>query len=135
MFTSSFGTADVSSYRVVGAEGDLRVEPAYEYAGKLAHHLTIEGKTRTQKFSKRDQFAPELIYFSDCVLEGRYPEPGGLEGLADVRIIRALYRSAEEGRRVEIEPTPIRYRPTLEQHIKKPAVSEPELVHAESPTY
>ncbi len=69
-FTCSFGTADVSYYRVAGTEGDLRVEPAYEYAGKLAHHLTRDGKTKKQNFSKRDQFAAELLYFSQCVQEG-----------------------------------------------------------------
>jgi hypothetical protein len=52
-----------------------------------------------------------------------------------VRIIRALYRSAEEGHPVEIEPVPIRRRPSLEQQIDRRAVSEPELVHTESPTY
>ena len=31
-FTCSFGAADVASYRIVGTKGDLRVEPAYEYA-------------------------------------------------------------------------------------------------------
>jgi glucose-fructose oxidoreductase len=134
-FTTSFGAADVSSYRVVGAAGDLRVEPAYEYAGKLAYHLTVEGKTTKRTFAKRDQFAPELLYFSRCVQEGRNPEPGGLEGLADVRIIRALYRSAEEHRPIEVEPVPIRTRPALEQQIDRPAVAEPELVHTESPTY
>ena len=31
-FTCSFGAADVSSYRVVGTEGHLIMDPAYEYA-------------------------------------------------------------------------------------------------------
>ncbi len=133
-FTCSFGAADVSSYQVIGTEGDLRVEPAYEYAGKLAHHLTREGKTKKHVFSKRDQFAAELLHFSRCVQEGRDPEPSGWEGLADVRIIEALYRSAEAGHPVQLDPLPIRSRPTFEQEIHRPAVSEPELVHAESPT-
>ena len=30
--------------------------------------LTIDGKTRTKSIGKRDQFAPELLYFSDCIL-------------------------------------------------------------------
>src|SRR5205807_2463059 len=67
-FTCSFGAADVSAYRVVGTKGDVRIEPAYEYATKLAQHVTIEGKKKKQVFSKRDQFALELIHFSSCVL-------------------------------------------------------------------
>ena len=45
----------------------------------------------------RDQFAPELLYFSDCIQKDRQPEPSGEEGLADVRVIEALYRSARRG--------------------------------------
>jgi glucose-fructose oxidoreductase len=89
-FTSSFGASDVSAYQMVGAEGDLRVDPAYEFAGDLKHRLTIKGKTRERTFSKRDQFAPELLCFSDCVINGQEPEPSGKEGLAVVRIIRAM---------------------------------------------
>jgi len=79
-FTSSFGASDVSAYQIVGAEGDLRVDPAYEFAGDLKHRLTIKGKTRDPTFPKRDQFAPELLYFSDCVIDGQEPEPSGREG-------------------------------------------------------
>lgn len=134
-FTTSFGAADVSSYRLIGTEGDLRVDPAYEYVGKLTHYLTREGKMRKRVFAKRDQFAAELLRFSQCVQQGRDPEPGGLEGMADVRIIEALYRSAEQNRAVQIEPLPIRRRPEPEQEVYRPPVSEPELVHTESPTY
>jgi glucose-fructose oxidoreductase len=131
-FTSSFGAADVASYRVVGTKGDLRVEPAYEYAMGLGLQVTIDGKTRARKFAKRDQFAPELLYFSDCILKNREPEPSGEEGLADVRIIRALYRSAATGRPVKLRPAAIKKRPTLKQEIRRPAVAKPQLVHAES---
>ncbi len=133
-FTSSFGASDVSSYRVVGTRGDLRVEPAYEYAERLCHHLTIDGKTRKKSFSRRDQFGPELIYFSDCVQKHREPEPSGLEGLADVRVIEALYLSAAEGRPVQLPPLEKPERPSMEQEISRPPVSKPELVHVESPS-
>ncbi len=70
-FTVSQGAADVSTYRLVGTKGDLRVEPAYDYAGTLEHHLTIDGKTRKRRYAKRDQFAAELVYFSRCIQEGK----------------------------------------------------------------
>jgi predicted dehydrogenase len=97
-FTASFGAAKVSEYRLAGTKGDLAVEPAYDYARPLKHRLTIDGEMRERRFAKRDQFAPELLYFSDCIMQNRAPEPGPDEGLADVRIIRALYRSAASGR-------------------------------------
>jgi len=131
-FTCSFGAADVSSYELVGTEGHLRVEPAYEYVGELRHHLTVKGKPRERTFSSRDQFAPELIYFSNCIINNLDPEPSGAEGLADVRVVRALYRSAESGRPVQLEPYIKRQRPGLEQEMARPPVDKPELIHVES---
>jgi predicted dehydrogenase len=133
-FTASFGGAKVSEYRLAGTKGDLAVEPAYDYARPLKHRLTLDGETRERRFAKRDQFAPELLYFSDCVLQNGTPEPGGDEGLADVRVIRALYRSAESGRPVALEPFAKRSRPSLEQEIRRPPIDKPEVIHAAAPS-
>jgi predicted dehydrogenase len=131
-FTSSFGAADVASYRVVGTKGDMRLEQAYEYVYPIDLYVTVKGKTRKQTFRKRDQFAPELEYFSNCILNNRMPEPSGTEGIADVRIIEALYRSAKSGRTMKIEPVRQTQRPSIKQAKQKPAVDKPALVHAES---
>lgn len=131
-FASSFGAADVASYRILGTRGDLHVEQAYEYIMPVSHYLTVDGKTRKRTFPKRDQFAPELIYFSDCIKNDKTPEPSGTEGLADVRIIEALYRSAKVKRSVKLSRVKRTRRPTLKQAIRRPAVSKPPLVHVES---
>jgi glucose-fructose oxidoreductase len=133
-FTCSFNGADVSTYCVVGTEGELVMDPAYEYAGELKQRVTINGRSRERTFPKRDQFAPELISFSECILTGAPPEPSGWEGLADVRVIQALYRSADSGLPVTLEPFTKEDRPSLDQEIRRPAVSKPELVNTESPT-
>ena len=127
-FVTSFNAADVASYRIVGSKGQLRVDPAYEYAEGLAYELTIDGKTTRKKIGKRDQFAPELLYFSDCILRDREPEPSGEEGLQDVRIVEALYRSAKTGRAVKIPPFAPAKRPTVRQRIVRPGVRKPRLV-------
>ena len=133
-FTCSFNGADVGTYRVVGTEGDLVMDPAYEYAEGLTQRVTIDGRTREHTFPKRDQFAPELISFSECILTGAAPEPSGWEGLADVRVIRALYRSADTGQPVSLPPFSKEDRPSLDQAIRRPAVRKPELVNTESPS-
>ena len=133
-FTCSFGAADVSSYRVVGSKGELVMDPAYEYAGELKQRVTIEGRTRSRTFGKRDQFAPELVSFSECILTGASPEPSGWEGLADVRVIRALYRSADSGQPVTLEPFTKEDRPSPDQELRRPPVREPELVNTEAPS-
>jgi glucose-fructose oxidoreductase len=131
-FVTSFNAADVGSYRIVGTKGEIRVDPAFEYAEGLAYELTANGKTTRRRIGKRDQFAPELLYFSDCILRDREPEPSGEEGLQDVRIIEALYESSETGRAVQLPPYRDRKQPTSRQVIRRPGVAEPELVEVRS---
>ena len=133
-FVTSFNASDVASYRIVGSRGHLHVDPAYEYAEGLKATITIEGKKRTKEIGKRDQFAPELLYFSDCILKDRQPEPSGDEGLQDVRIVEALYESARTGRPVSIRPFKKRVRPTARQRISRPGIRKPELIKVQSAT-
>jgi glucose-fructose oxidoreductase len=133
-FTVSFGAADVSSYRVVGTKGDLVMDPAYEYAAALKQRVTINGRTRERSFPKRDQFAPELVSFSECILTGAEPEPSGWEGYADVRVVRALYRSTDSGQPVTLEPFSKDDRPSLQQELRRSPVRKPELVNTEAPS-
>jgi Predicted dehydrogenases and related proteins len=134
VFLSSFGAAVVGSYQIIGTKGNLRVDPAYDYFNKLTHYLTIEGKTTKKSFAKRDQFAPELTYFARCIRDRREPEPNGREGLIDVQIIEALYRSAKSGTPIRLNLSGKRERPSLEQEEHAPPVQhEPALVHAGAP--
>lgn len=133
-FVCSFGAARVDSYQVVGTAGDLLVDPAFDYDRPLVHYLTVNGRTRERTFARHDQFAPELVAFSECVLAGAEPEPSGREGLADIRVIRALQQSAETGRPVQLGPFERDRRPTLDQAIRKPPPRAPGLVHVEAPS-
>ena len=112
----------------MGTKGQVRVDPAYEYAEGLGYELTVDGKTTRKRLGKRDQFAPELLYFSDCILRNRSPEPSGEEGLQDVRIVEALYRSAKTGRAVKLPPFTDTKKPTPEQKIRRPGVRKPNLI-------
>lgn len=133
-FTCSFGAMRASKYDVVGTEGLLHVEPAYSYSDDLKHTLTTGGRTRERVFPKQDQFGPQLVYFSDCVLKDRQPEPSGEEGLFDVRIINALYESAASGQWVSLPRVRKRVRPDARQAIERPPKGKPQLVHASSPS-
>jgi glucose-fructose oxidoreductase len=133
-FTTSFGAADVSSYRVVGTKGSLVLDPAYEYAGERRMRVTVGQRTRERVFKPVDQFAPELLHFSDCILDDRTPEPSGVEGRVDVEIIEALLRSAESGRPEALDLPSSGRRPSGGQVMRRPPVRKPELVHARPPT-
>jgi len=131
-FSCSFGASDASSYEVVGTKGSMRADPAYEYAEGLKFTVTTEGRRREHRFVKSDQFGAELVYFSDCILKKREPEPSGKEGLIDVQIVRALYESLSTGKSISLRiPEPSK-RPDAHQEIRRPPVKKPELVHAQS---
>jgi predicted dehydrogenase len=133
-FTCSFGAHDRATYQVVGTDGALTLENAYEYAADMK--LVVEGTSGVKKrtFTKRDQIAAEIEYFARCIRDNLDPEPSGWEGLADVRIIQACQASARFGRSVPIEGIARGRRPDLGQEIRIPAHELPALVGVERPT-
>jgi predicted dehydrogenase len=135
VFTSSFGAAKVSEYSLIGTRGSLRVSPAYDYTIPLAYELRIgDEKPKHKKFAKHDQFGAELQYFSDCILRGRKPEPSGEEGLADIRVVRAILKSAATRKPVKLPALERRTRPEPRQRILKPAVRPPHTLDTASPS-
>jgi glucose-fructose oxidoreductase len=132
-FTVSFGGAPTGAYRIVGAKGELRLDPAYEYVGSLVRHLTVDERTTVKRYPPSDQFAPELLAFSRCILEDVAPEPDGWEGLADVRVLEAALRSAREHRPVALAPIRRRRGPRAAQKLRRPPVRPPDTVGAAAP--
>jgi glucose-fructose oxidoreductase len=133
-FVTSFNAADVGAYRVVGSKGQIHVNPAYEYAAGLAYELTVGGRTTRKRIGKRDQFAPELIYFSNCIRRDIEPEPSGMEGLQDVRIVQALYESADTGKVIALPPFTDTKHPSGRQRITRPGVKKPVTVRVRRPS-
>jgi len=133
--TASQGASDVSELRVVGTTGHIRLDPAYEYAGDLHAFVTTPGEgEKKHTVSKRDQFAPELVHFSQCILDGTDPVPSALEGLADVRIMEAIVRAARTGAKVELPPAQPPAHPTGDLTQSKPPTKKVETVNAPSPS-
>ncbi|MEN2784972.1 Gfo/Idh/MocA family protein [Sphingomonas qilianensis] len=93
-----------NSYHVIGTEGYIDMEPATSYEG---HRMTIrrDGKTEPRVLPKpaKSQFAGQLDHLSECVLADRQPIVAGEEGLADLRVIEAIYQSMREGRTVRLD--------------------------------
>ncbi len=133
-FTCSLGAADVGRYSLFGTKGMLQADPAYGYAKSIEHEIVIGEKSRNKTFPKRDQFAAELVYFSDCILKDKDPEPSGQEGLLDVRVIQAIYESIRTRRAVRIGQQAGKRRPSLRQEIHRPAHKKPEVIHAQAPS-
>ena len=132
-FTASFGAETSADFEVVGTKGKLRAIQAYDYSLPVILELTIGGRTRRKQCNERDQFAPELIYFSNCILQDIEPEPSGTEGLRDVSIIRSLYESVHTGRPVKFKPIRRRRYPDKSQEIYRPPVRPHRLVGVQAP--
>lgn len=131
-FVCGFGASDAGWYQVIGEKGDLVADPAYEYEGELEQRITVKEKTKTIKHRARDQFGPELIYFAECVQRGQEPEPGGAEGLIDVRIIEAMFEAARTGRRVDLGRLPKDAPPRPQQAFDLPPAQKERLVNVEA---
>ena len=102
---TSFGEAPTSVLRVFGEEGWIELEPAYLDAPATLT-LCRRGEQERVGFEPHDQFAAEIGYFSGCILQDRAPEPSGIEGLQDVRLVEAIYRSGRDGRPVTLPRLP-----------------------------
>jgi glucose-fructose oxidoreductase len=92
-----------NAYRVIGTKGWIELEPATGYDG---HKMFVNRDGRTEQRtvpSGKGQHAGQLDHFAECILDDTQPLVAGEEGLADLRVIEAIYRSAREGRRVRLD--------------------------------
>lgn len=132
-FTCSFGSADISTFTVVGTQGRVDLDPAYDYSQPLEMRLLIGKRARVTRSPKRDQFAPELAHMAQCILADREPEPSGREGLADMRVIDAINQSAAHGKPVTLSPFEADEWPGIAQAQFVPPVSKPREIAAHGP--
>jgi len=99
---ASFGAAQASFLHLHGEKGWAALDPAYAYDEERRLFGKIGGRWFEKKFKVLDEVALELDYFAQCIRHSRQPEPSGVEGLRDVAVMQAIYRSAREGRPVAI---------------------------------
>jgi glucose-fructose oxidoreductase len=90
--------------RLTGDKGAIDLEPGTSYGGhRLRVRLRDKEETVTPpRTGDANQFAAQLDHLAQSVLTGREPILPGEEGLRDMRIIEAIYRSATEGRTIRI---------------------------------
>lgn len=88
----------------VGDKGRIELEPATRYDG---NHMWTGRDGREHEITPppgpgKTQFAGQLDHLAECIASGREPIVSGEEGLRDMRIVEAIYRSAREGRRITL---------------------------------
>lgn len=132
-FTVSYETDSVGAYRIVGTAGDLLMAPGFTFGEALAGTLTRNGASEALRYPSVDQFGAEARYFSDCILQGRDPEPDGEEGLADLRVLEAVERALRTGQVQRLAPMQRQRRPGPAQGLALPEITVPDLVNAAAP--
>jgi len=90
--------------RLTGDKGWIDLDPATQYGGQ---EMRVRIGNDERKVTPPDgpganQFAGQLDHLSLCVLSNREPIVGGEEGLRDLRIMEAIYRSMKEGRTIRL---------------------------------
>jgi len=107
--TASWGSALASFVQVHGEKGWASLSPAFAFEEGRRWTGKIGGKWFEREFTAIDEFALELDDFADCIRENRKPEPDGEQGMRDIIILDAIYRSAKQGRSIAIRyPSVIR---------------------------
>jgi predicted dehydrogenase len=99
---TSFAEEPLAALRIFGDEGWINLDNAYRHTTAVTLTLSRREHRETLSFEPTDQFAAEISYFSSCILHDRAPEPSGIEGLQDVRLVEAIYRSSRDGRPVTL---------------------------------
>ncbi|MDS0295758.1 D-xylose 1-dehydrogenase Gfo6 [Halogeometricum luteum] len=101
--TVTHSAAVKSSLRFVGTEGELSIEGLFFPNTRKVLRVSgpdIEGEYRPEPV---DQMREEFDYFANRLQRGLDLEPDGEHGMVDMHAVRALYDSAERGRRVELD--------------------------------
>lgn len=100
----SMYSANQNHVLLMGDAGRIELEPATSYGG---HRLWTGRRGREEEVTPppgpgANQFAAQLDHLSQCVIENREPVVAGEEGLRDMRLIEAIYRSAREQKRIAL---------------------------------
>ena len=120
-FHTSFGEEPAATLTVFGEDGYARLTGAYDASHESALEIVRGGRREEQTFDTIDAYASEVDYFANSILRDSAPEPSGVEGLQDVRIVEAIYRSARDGRPVTLPRLARVEAPPAEQEMRKVA--------------
>lgn len=101
-FTASFNGHPGSQLSILGTKGRITVEPAFD--APLDRDVRIDRADERIELigAGRNEVVEELDYFATCIHTGTEPEPNGRDGRADLRILGAIYESADVGARVRL---------------------------------
>jgi glucose-fructose oxidoreductase len=119
-FHTSFGEEPLSTFTLFGEDGYIRLTNAFSLA-PMTMQVVRTGRVEELTFDAGDPYSAEFTYFAECIQKDRPPEPSGIDGLQDVRIVEAIYRSARDGRPVTLPRLARIDAPAAEPDVRKAA--------------
>ena len=99
---TSYDSAGNNAVAARGTDGALLMEPATSYSG---NRMVLETGRDSREFPSVDstvQSARQLDHLADAIRDNAPIKVSGEMGLRDLRLIEAIYRSAETGRTVAL---------------------------------
>jgi len=99
----SMYSANRNQFVLMGEKGRIELEPATAYSGQrmwVGAERSDKTEVKPPPGPYANQWVGQLDHMAQCVLQNREPLVPGEEGLRDLRIIEAVYRSAREQKRI-----------------------------------
>ena len=99
----SMYSANRNQFVLMGEKGRIELEPATAYSGQrmwVGQERSDKTEVKPPPGPYANQWVGQLDHMAQCVLQNREPLVPGEEGLRDLRIIEAVYRSAREQKRI-----------------------------------
>ncbi|MBO9714518.1 Gfo/Idh/MocA family oxidoreductase [Sphingomonas sp.] len=92
-----------NAFRATGNKGWIGMEPATPYQGhRIFQRLAGKTEEVPLEVEPNHQWVRQMDHLAECAWSGAEPRAGGDEGLRDMLLIEAIYRSAREGRAIEV---------------------------------
>ena len=104
---TSYGARDDKYQRLNFAQATISMPNAYKYEGQsmLIGQRQGENDGETElTIQAPNQFSQEIDHMATCVLNDRRPYTPGEEGVQDHELMEAIYKAAQTGQPVRLEP-------------------------------
>ncbi len=103
--TSGYSFHEDRRLRCAATDGWFGMDPAFSYSGLVMHiGRKVGGATSMEQrtWTPKNQFAVEMDHFAEAIRANREPHTPGEEGLADLKVMAAIYESAAGGSTVRL---------------------------------
>ena len=91
-----------AEFRVVGTAGEVRMRPGFFGAQENELLLSTPVGETSVTYEPADQMRELFCFFADRVLGGKSIPADGRHGLADMRVVEAVYDAAEDETRRQL---------------------------------